>query len=94
MKFTKNVYIRNNNELLTEEEIADTLFFFRDLDEGSKPEEWVEIKEFSISPEGKLEINIPDSLINDIISSNAGREIVSLIKNHEAAIAKLRSKQR
>ena len=87
MKVTRKIYIRNSSQHLTTKEIADTLFIFSD--EDVNPRSWVEIKDFSINSEGKLEINIPDSLINDIIGANTETDISKKIAKHEAEITRL-----
>lgn len=89
MKVTKNIYIDNNDQLLTAEDIVGTLFFYGDICEEIKPESWIEIKDFSINSEGNLEIDIPDSLINDIISANTETDIDKQVAELEAKLFKL-----
>lgn len=47
----------------------------------------MEIKDFSINSEGKLEIDIPDSMINDIIAAN--KDIDNQVAELEAKLSKL-----
>ena len=81
MKVTKVIYLRRDDEQTTEKEITDYLYLHDELEEEFKPDNWVAVK--------TIEIDIPDSLINDIITANTETDIDSKIAKHEAEIIKL-----
>ena len=81
MKVTKVIYLRRDEDQTTEKEITDYLYLHDELEECFKPDNWVAIK--------SVEIDIPDSLINDIINTNTETDIAGKIAKHKAEIIKL-----
>lgn len=86
MNMIKTLYLRRSDQLLTEEEIFDSIMFAEDLGEDLIPKNWIRLK--------NIVIHIPDSLINDIIRTNTGIELDKKIQEHEAAIARLKDSMR
>lgn len=86
MKVTKAIYITNSDQHITERDVTNSVFIGNVIPDEVTPNNWLKIE--------VLKINIPESLINDIISSNEGDCISKKIAEHEAAIEKLRSKQK
>lgn len=81
MKVTKAIYLRHDIHHVTEKEVLDSLYLRDELAEELTPDNWTKIK--------VIEIDVPESLINDIISSNENDYISKKIAEHEAAIADL-----
>jgi len=89
MKVTKAVYLRRDDQQMTEKELADGIYIHYELEPDFKPDHWTKLTELSIDEEGNLQIDIPDSLINDIISANTETDIAGKIAKHKAEIIKL-----
>ena len=81
MKITKTIYLRRDDDQVTSKQITDLLYLHDELEDEFKPDNWVAVK--------TVEIDIPDSLINDIITANTTEGIDTKIAHHEAEIIKL-----
>jgi len=81
MKITKALYITKSDSILTPEDVASSLFLHGDMKTISTPKSWIFLD--------IVEIDIPDSTIDDIIGDNTEIDIAKRISDHEAEIAKL-----
>lgn len=80
MRVTKAIYMTCTDKVETKEQAIGCLHISDCLISRVVPESWIKIKE--------IEIDIPDDMIDNIISSNT--DIESQIKKHEAAINELK----
>ena len=89
MKITKVIYLRRDNQQMTEKEILDSLYIHSELPEELTPDNWTKLEGISTDENGNLEIDIPNSLIDDIIYSNTKEDIDKKIAAHLASITQL-----
>jgi len=81
MKITKVIYLRRDDQQMCDSDIKNSLYLHDELDADFKPDHWTKLQ--------TVEIDIPDSLINDIICANTETDIAGKIAKHEAEIIKL-----
>lgn len=81
MKITKAAYITESDDILTKEDISKYLFLHGEVKTILTPKSWIFL--------GQVEIDIPDSTIDDIIGANTETDIEKQIAKHKADITKL-----
>ena len=81
MKVKRVVYLRRDYHQMTKQEILDSLYIHSELPEELTPNNWTVLK--------TVEIDIPDSLIDDIIYANTKEDIDKKIAAHLASITQL-----
>lgn len=81
MKTTRAVYIVKSDNIVTKEGFANALFIHGEDKLLLAPKGWIFL--------GEVEIDIPDSIIDDIIGANTETDIEKQIAKHEAEITKL-----
>lgn len=81
MKVTKVIYLRRDDEQMCNSDITKSVYLHDELEEDFKPDHWTKLQ--------TVEIDIPDSLIDDIIFANTKKDIDNKIAEHLASITKL-----
>ena len=81
MKKLRTVYVRISDQLVSEEDIFKAAFIADCVDGLALPASWRKL--------GEMTVDIPDELINSIITANTKADIDNKIAKHKAEIIRL-----